>query len=338
MIRNDQNKIENKILYRHIPMNFDKNIIDFFLKSNKHLFEIELFYLNIIGTWNCISYIEKKELVVNITFFPEVGYNISWFNDIFKKIISKSEIPKYDKFVEFITTRKSGYIMDKVLQYIDEDFEKENVKKISREGYYNQVNFLKEILLEGFNESFTVSNKIVKSKYNNLDCLQTIDKGTLAFMGIYIKNNYNVLYEKQNIILKILEKYLGDNDTDSIYFKFREQGKIYTGVSNYITTTKTFITGIIGSYSDELWDSVLYELRGIEINEQRLYLAKEKLINEIKYLIFEYGERCVLEPYIKHIGVNIDKEDVYSLINEINVDITKNFLKESSIKKIKVGI
>ncbi|WP_251861395.1 hypothetical protein [Clostridium sp. Marseille-Q2269] len=329
---NNKNKVETKVLYKDMGTYINKDSIQLFLNTNKHLFQMELFSLNIIGTWNCMLYGRNKEILVSITYYEDTILNIKSFNDIFKKIILKSNTPKYEEYISFSKTRNKNNIMDVVLNHIH----KENIELVNKDEYYNEIKYLKNKLIEGFKPDY--NRKVFKENIHAADCLETINKGNLSFMGIYIINKDKYNDGKEFIVFKILEKYIGDNDTDSIYFKFREKGKIYTGISSYITSKGLFLTGIIGNYSEELWNSILKELLHMEINEEKLFLAKEKLINEIKYLIFEYGTAYILEPYSRYIGKNITKEDICDYIDKINIDIINDFFNKIIIKKIKVAV
>lgn len=327
--------IKSTIFYKNIVEDIDGNVLKLFFIKNKDIFQMELFAKNIIGTWNYINHIKSKEILVNIVCDKNIKFDISDFMNIMNTVISKAKQISYEEYIDFVDKNSKNIMHNVFKKIVPKNYYD---KEISKDDYYKQVKLINNILIEDFLIKTNENNIIENVSY--FDCIDNIDKNTLCFMGVYAHDNINHLISdgEQYVLFKIIEKYIGANDTDSIYFKYREQGKIYTAVTNYINNMHLFLTGVIGNYDETFFNSVMSELKNIKINDKDLSLTKERLINEIKYLIFEYGNIYVLYPYIKRFGYEITEDYLYNCINKIDASLTNNFLESISIKKVKVAV
>lgn len=320
----------NKVILEDI----NESVLKLFFIKNRDRFQAELYKNNIIGTWNCINDIGEKKVIINLIHYSDINVDAQCLKRIIRNVISNSEQASYEEYVEF-KEKGSINIMKNVLAKIAP--ESCNDEKINSDEYYNQIKLIDKVLLDEFSVVNNSYEKMSQLQYD--DCLDDISQGKLCFMGIYFYgDNDSFGTGEEYILLKIIEKYIGDNDTDSIYFKYREYGKIYTAITSYINNMRLFVTGVIGNYDEEFFDSIIRELKGIAISEMDLDMAKERVINEIKRLILECGELFTMYPYIRRFGKEISKEDLYRYIRDVDVSLVNNYLTTISTKKVKVGV
>lgn len=322
------------MLDKVVSEDINESVLRLFFIKNRDKFQAELYKNNIIGTWNCINDIGKKKVIINLIHYNNINIDTQYLKRIIGNVIYNSEQASYEEYVEF-KEKGSINIMKNVIAKIAP--ESCNDKQINSDEYYNQIKIIDKILLEDFSVVSENYEKMSQLQYD--DCLDEVSQGKLCFMGIYFYgDNDSFSTGEEYVLLKIIEKYIGDNDTDSMYFKYRESGKIYTAITSYVNNMRLFVTGVIGNYNEEFFDSIIGELEGMTIDEISLDMAKERVINEVKRLILEFGEIYTMYPYIRRFGEKILKEDLYRYIRNVDVSLINNYLKSISIKKVKVGV
>ena len=320
----------NKVVLEDI----NESVLRLFFIKNKDIFQAELYKNNSIGTWNCINDIGEKKVIINLIYFDDIKIDDQYLKKIISNVISNSVLASYEEYVEF---RKKGSIniMKNVLAKIAP--ESCNDEELNYDEYYNQIKFIDEVLLDKFSIESTNYQKMSQLQYD--DCLDNIPQGELCFMGIYFYgDNDSFSTGEEYILLKIIEKYIGDNDTDSMYFKYRESGKIYTAITSYVNNMRLFVTGVIGNYDEEFFDLITEKLKGLTINKMNLDMAKERVINEIKRLILECGELYTMYPYRRRFDKEILKEDLYRYIRNVDISLVNNYLTTISPKKVKAKV
>ena len=246
-------------------------------------------------------------------------------NILFSEFMDSFKLPKYDEYERFCSANNnSANISKRILDYLTG----RRTEKLNRKEFDNEL----EQINRNIKNSFVDITSLDKSRYR----IQTfsehndedISDGKLAFMGGYYKTEVTDL--RDILIYKLLEKYYGNGESDSIYSYYRGKGDTYLSLSGYSPDENIFYTGIMSGYSDSIYNDVLQRIRNMSFEQKRLDDVKKRLKNDICFSAFQFGEQLTVMPYVLHAS----HETTISRINDIIQDITIDELSEVSDVKM----
>lgn len=227
----------------------------------------------------------------------------------------------YVSFMKFSQRRQEKDIVNKILG---------KIMQVSDTVILDAREYRSECLKIKTNFCIPFTNSVIPQKRSSLDIKrigkESITENELSFVGVVsITRNNNF---KEMIGYRILEKLFGANDTNGIYFGFREIGWIYTGLSGYVIDKSFFYSGAIMQYHKVHEEKVIRKIRTFSFSEKEFENAKRLVLDDFKYSIFQYGLEFTLLPYKLQSGTVTDFEQCLKVVNANDV---RSKLKEICI-------
>lgn len=155
-----------------------------------------------------------------------------------------------------------------------------------------------------------------------------------VFVGKIFESINNRDWLKNTIMLNIIKNYLGDNDTDSIYFNMKEQGHIYSGLSMTFPEKNILLTGCFLAYQKASINTVNeYITSGLNKlcdDPEAFENAKNKFVNMFKIINLEYHSGNLLETYNRYLNKPMDFSTIKEYVNKINIEDIRSFIEHLS--------
>lgn len=309
--------IENILLSRVSNVEVDDNIFRFFIRENKRKLELEFYKNNMIARWNYKSNSQSNGCEMLYVMYEKTQIvNKEIVNEIFRKSIAQFAIPSYTEYKIYISEIISS---SDIIKHMINSLTGEKVEELPEDVYDKQS----RSLLKKMSVPFVLGIHTIEGGKKNFRAMQSgeickVSNDNLAFMGQYC---FSTTRKKLDEIMgyKVLEKMYGSNEVTGIYFPLRCEGKIYLAVSSFVMEEGLFITGVMANYSKELHYSVMKASETILISEQLLENSKRLLMDDIRYVAYQYGELVALLPYVYAIGKEINLQDLIKCIENIQL-------------------
>lgn len=238
--------------------------------------------------------------------------------------IGKKTFPDYKQFTYYCQNNSEKDIVNRIIRNIVQDSEVE----IKNSEAYDLENRKIKIQLQ---KPFTNSVMYKQTRKSKLVELQeSIEKNELAFVGIYD----SVLYQnfKEMLCYKLLEKIFGSNDTNGIYFIFRERGWIYTGLSGFVIENDFFYSGAIMQYDLEHETAIKKAIKEFEFSNEDFMEAKNMVLDDFRYSKFQYGDAFALLPYKSRVAEADNYESCIKSITENEVRVKQKQICTEALK------
>lgn len=202
----------------------------------------------------------------------------------------QKDFPDYTNFMSFLQNQQEKAIVNKIL---------EKIIKTSKKTILNAKEYHSECLKIDacFNTpfvNFVTPQKKIKQEIKSV-IQETIMENELSFVGVASVTMANSF--KEMLVYKILEKLFGANDTNGIYYEFRERGWIYTGLSGYVIEKNFFYSGAMLKYHIGHEEEIIRKIEIFRVSEKEFENAKKDVLDDYKYSVFQYGLEFTLLPY-----------------------------------------
>ena len=221
---------------------------------------------------------------------------------------------------------------------IDEDINKEIIKKIAEENGLNYDNLLKLFSRLGYGIRNLGGNlkKIVNLNQDEFEkILQIIDIGKSSkltmgdinnFLPTFFEREFRINNRRQLLIFSRLQNLIQNKDKEgiiNILFEINKVVKINTILEENNLNPETFIDDLLENESNEFLLNVLHKITNSYLTEMRnLYVVKRKenAANELN-LDYSYDKNYLISKLFQ----SYDIQDIYELINsKINKDKLDN--------------
>lgn len=310
-------KLYNSILTR-VFTNCNFYVINLWYLENKNKIEKNFYNFDILMSGTLRQRDKDVLEILYLEYYAEKELDLTYILEIYN--IGEKPFPQYEEFAEYCQKKAETDIIKKIIAFIAEpsqnpmityDFYNSECKKINAEFI---MPFSKNILYK--------NNTHVKKR----DIMQKpIFENELSFVGKY----YPVMCQdfKEMLCYKVLEKILGSNDMNGMYFQFREKGWIYTGLSGYIIENNFFYTGTIMQYNYERETTIIKAIETFRFSAENFAEAKNLVLDDYKYSVLQYGEIFALLPYRLQL-FNINVSDFELCVRNITEDEIKLKLRQ----------
>ena len=320
-------RAESVLLSREVKEDIDEYVLKLFVAKNKHHAEFAFFKNDLVCSW-CAK--GKSD-----NFSSEVLYVLGeknrdlqecTINEIFKESAALFKIPDYPEYIQYMQQFiNSPDIIRNIIDYLSVDSkgilpEEEYEAQAEKILKSMSQSFQKGIHFQDNHQLFFIENQRDEKKIN-------IQEKKLAFMGNYCFGEVAGSLKKL-LEYKILEKVYGTNEVDSVYFPLRCEGKIYTAISSYVMHKEVFLTGVLADYKESLLQQTLELAQGVEISEEVFLSARRRLIEDIKFVAFQYGDDFALLPYIYAVKREIKMEEILTEIMKITLEDVEKLAKQ----------
>lgn len=304
----------NNILYQKTCKNpVDQILMKYYHQINKKILEKEYYDHGVIASWG-IKF--QKNSLKEFLYCKYTNDNKENLISVYKNSTQKFILPDYQQYLNYYKVHNNTLsINGKILKKITGNTE----QLLDIHLFENNIN----MIIKNNNDNF---HDIYQPDYNTLQTEKVIsniksdkiNNGVLSFMGCYQYINACTL--KEIFIYKILEKYYGSGESSTIYNSYRMNGDIYSTCSGCDIDTKIMYTGILSSYNNDIFDDVVEKIHNISINTDELLMAKQRLIDDLYFCYFQYGEQITIMPYLEYINHKITFDNVISIINDISIN------------------
>ncbi|WFR56986.1 hypothetical protein QA584_25780 [Anaerocolumna sp. AGMB13025] len=326
--------IHTGLFTREKDRGINEYLLRLFFIKNKRKIEFAFFRENLVCSWNfnnengaCVEVLCLMSKALDIPEEKKV-------QEIFNTGISISDFPSYDEYLSYWD--KLSYSLD-IISKILEAMGERRQQLIKKEEFYKQLNLIKE----SFSVEFQYGRRHINGQTEEGGSAVTksiqgnITNSQLSFMGSYFYTG-RVSFD-EILQYKLLEKIYGTNETESIYFKFRESGRIYTALTSYVREKGIFVTGVLGTYQEALYEEVLSSISSVTITPTQIDRAKRWLKEELAYIKFYYGEIFALYPFQSGREPITKMGDIYNAIDRIREEqVYALLIKDRGT--IKVGV
>ncbi len=329
-------EMQNKVYLRKIDnINIDPIFSDFYSFLNRRVIE-KIFYDNyMLCSWILRSNLNSVYDVFYCKGTDNLDFSCKKISQIFFNYNHKFIYPNYKEYKEYYELNinrinLNNQILKKILGFYD-------AKVLSEFEFNKNIDFIHDLMKLNF--SYIDDNNLVKNKLNKnvfINKLDNLNTGEFSFMGCYFD-----CHEEKNLknltIYKMLEKYYGMGENESIYYKYRMNGDIYAASTRYLLENNFIYTGVFSSYNDELFNDVIKQIYELEFDEIQLDIVKKRFLDDLYFSFFQYGEQFTMFPYIFNLKENIS---FFNLINQVNDIKISDFLHIKNKKKylLKVAI
>lgn len=324
------------LLSREVNEWIDEYVLKLFVQKNKHQSELTFFKNDMICSWSTKGKADNFSSEV-LYVLSENGNHIneSDINRIFIESIPLFQMPDYHEYVQYMKSLLNGPdIVRNIIDYLSG-----SPKKIlTEEEYHRQTKTILEVADRPFKRGIHFHSnsdfKLIRNEWDSQN--SNVEEQRLAFMGsFYFCDAGGSL--KKNLEYKVLEKVYGTNEADSIYFPLRCEGKIYTAISSFVMEKELFLTGVMGNYNNNLMERTLELTKTAEIFPEIFSSAKRRLVDDIKFVAFQYGDMFALLPYIYAIKREVGMQEVLGAIHQITLGDIKN-LAMNDMGAIAMGV
>lgn len=318
-------KTENNLYFRTFQDISDSLLMQCSINKNKKSLEKLFFDNGMICSWAAKNSSDFKGDFIYCKGIGENSTDISKVNYLFSKMTDNFQFPEYEDYEHFVqASANSMNISKKIINKLTGNV----TKKLDKEKFNDEL----KRFLANITTSFTETSNLIKIKnkknHHMQDVLDNVTEGSLSFMGCcQLADAYDI---KSMVIYKILEKYYGCGETDTIYNYYRSNGETYIACSGYSSDDNIFYTGILSSYSNDIFNDVTSRIRSLVLNNHLLNTVKKRFIDDLCFSCFQFGEQLTVMPYIIHTGYKITVNDIIQIVQSID---TNNIISATSQKK-----
>ena len=315
------NRVNTLVLSRKMTECVDDYLLKFFVQKNKEKVEFQFYKHNMICVWNAKG---KAERLFGEVLFVMVDNRMHLeeerINQIFSQCIHTFSIPAYEEYCTYL--QRFSQNADIVRKMIDA-LSGEKKELLEKEVYQKQMHEILEVMHTSFRPGILFEegtqaleeNIRIKCEERMLD----VQEHKLAFMGgYYLAKTRGEL--KKLLCYKVMEKVFGTNETDGVYFPLRCEGKIYTAVSSFVMDHELLLTGVMADYSQALLEETISYAKNVEITQELFQGAKRRVIDDIKFVAFQYGEMFAVLPYIYEVKRMLTLEEIVQILSEIKLE------------------
>lgn len=315
------NRVNTLLLSRKMTGCVDDCLLKFFVQKNKEKVEFQFYKHNMICVWNAKGKAEK--LFGEILFvMAENGMHLEAerINQIFSQCIHTFSIPHYEEYCAYLQRlTQNADVVRKMIDVLSGDKKELLEEKV----YQKQMQEILEVMHTSFQpgiqfeeETQALGENIrIKCEEKMLD----VQEHKLAFMGgYYLTRTAGEL--KRLLCYKIMEKVFGTNETDGVYFPLRCEGKIYTAVSSFVMDNELLLTGVMADYSQELLEETISYAKNVKMTQELFQGAKRRVIDDIKFVAFQYGEMFAVLPYIYVVKRMLTLDEIVQELSEITLE------------------
>lgn len=316
------------LLSREVNETIDENVLKLFVQKNKYQSEFAFFKNDMVCSWSAKGKSDNFSSEV-LYVLSEKGKKIDaqGINTIFSESVRFFQIPDYYEYEQHMKRlMNSRDIIRNMIDYLAG-----SPKKIlTEEEYHDQAKIILDaasrIFKRGIHFNSSSDFLLIRNEWDIRNV--NVKDQELSFMGSYCFCDIGGSLKKL-LGYKILEKIYGTNEANSIYFTLRCEGKIYTAISSFIMEKGLFITGVMANYNNDLLKRTLDLTKGAKILEEIFLAAKRRLVDDIKFVAFQYGDMFALLPYIYAIKREVTMQEALNVINHIILeDIEKLVIKD----------
>lgn len=280
-------RLFNTILTRNFE-NCEYSVLKVWYEINKRTIE-DNFYKNDILMSGTVRKREGDILeIIYLKYFADSMKSIDDVLDIYSN--GERKFPTYNEYISLIQRFHEIDVVNKIIRKL---VPFPRTIKINHENYLVECQRISSYLNRPFKRSIVPEKREVK-RFSGVT-QEIIEEKELSFVGIAMAVSINS-FDKM-LCYKILEKLFGSNDTYGIYFKFREKGWIYTGLTGYVIENNLFYTGAIMQYDNKHAKEILINLDQFTFSHIEFKNAKQRVLDDYKYTVFQYGEEYALLPY-----------------------------------------
>lgn len=312
---------EKNIIFKAIQSKQQRKVLQTLKPNITNKLDEYSFANNCVINWNTFGsdIVGYYEFVI-IYFSPYCELTVTqitkYIIDLIYNEIKNISVTNVNQYSEFISKQ---LIFPDLVNYNNEIMEEIELKKIKAD------------ILEYLNSEYDCEFKFRNENSLGSVIIETsskkIEDGSPVFMGhgFQIEERMNIT---QYICIKIFEKMLGENESSSVYFKLRDQGSIYTAITQFFFEQQYFITGIFTTYDSQKAQNI----DGIDFNketlEKKFTIGKRLLTNEVIF------SRATSEYPFYSMSFNIvnsselSVNDLIYKINHIGVEDMQFLLKK----------
>lgn len=254
-----------------------------------------------------------------------------------KEIIDLSEVleiyltgakkfPTYYQYVNYIHKSTEKDIINKIIKRISPESER---VIINEEAYDSECKHIEEQFSNPF-INYIIPQAVKKQNIYSIRP-ETVEKNELAFIGNFIITSYNDFGEM--LCYKILEKILGSNDVNGVYYPFRKKGWIYTGLSGFVIESNVFYSGAILQYDEERGKQIMNAIESFEFSIKEFEVAKRMVCDDYYYAAFQFGEEFALLPYRLQVE---NANDFKEHLNRVTISEVKIKLQQLCTQGMKI--
>lgn len=329
-------RAKNILLSRTINEEIDEYVLKLFVEKNKHQAEFAFFKNDLICSWCAKGKSDSlNSEILYILFEKNRELDEPIINDIFKESACLFKIPDYSEYVQYMQHfLDRSDIIKNIIDYLSDSLK----RLLTKEEYEMQAELVLKTAGRPFKRGihFNSDYAFSSSKKPWKDEKINIEETKLAFMGSYCFSKVDGSLRKL-LAYKILEKIYGTNEVDSVYFPLRCEGKIYTAISSYVMHKEIFLTGVLADYKESLLHQTLKLAQDIHITDEIFLSAKRRLIDDIKFIAFQYGHTFALLSYIYTLKREIEMPEIFKAIMEITLEDIKS-LASQDMRVIVMGV
>lgn len=314
----------NTVLIR----NFEKcnfSILKSWYDINKNIIEENFYKNDILVSGTIRDRVDSTIEILYLKYFAEKPLHSKEILHIYS--IGEKIFPTYEEYSLLAKSNDEIDLTKKIIQKLVPSTESTIV---NTGKYYEECEKIKLNLSNPFVSSVSPKKKNIKQS-SGIKCkAEVIKEKELSFVGIVLYISADSF--RNMICYKILEKIFGSNDIYGMYFRFRERGWIYTGLSGYVIEKNIFYTGAIMQYNKEHEREILTYLDTFSFSVKEFENAKNMVFDDYRYSLLQYGEEFTLLPYRLQIENANDFEDCLSKIAVEDVEKVYTYLHEYGTK------
>lgn len=330
------NRATSTLLSREVSELIDEYVLKLFVEKNKYQSEFSFFKRDMVCSWSTKAKADNfNSEILYVLFEKDKNIEVHDINRIFGESVHLFQIPDYYEYEQYMNgLLNSSDIIRNIIDYLSG----KPKKVLTEEEYHSQTKTIIEAAKRPFKRGihFNSSSDFIpiRNEWNIQNV--NIEEHMLAFMGSYYFCDID--RSLKNLLgYKVLEKVYGTNEVDSIYFPLRCEGKIYTAISSFVMEKGLFLTGVMANYNDSLLQRTLELTKKAEILEEIFSSAKRRLVDDIKFVAFQYGDMFALLPYIYAVNHEVNMKEVLSLINNITLEDIQKLVK-NDMRTIAMGV
>lgn len=306
-------RVNTLLLSRKMTGGIDDYLLQCFVQKNKEKVEFQFYKHNMICVWNA-----KGILFV----MAENGMHLGAeeINRIFRQCILEFSIPDYEEYCTYLQRlTKKADIIRKLIDVLSG----QEIEILEEDVYHRQMHEV----LEAMHTPFQLGIQFEEAVRDSKESIRTteeemkidVQEHKLAFMGgYYLTETAGEL--KKLLCYKIMEKIFGTNETDGVYFPLRCEGKIYTAVSSFVMDNELLLTGVMADYSPKLLEETVSYAKNVTLTQELFQSAKRRVIDDIKFVAFQYGEIFAVLPYIYVVKRMLTLEEIVKVLSEIQLE------------------
>lgn len=315
------NRVQTLLLSRKMTGCVDDYLLKFFVQRNKKKVEFQFYKHNMICVWNAKGKTEKLFGEILFVMAENGGLlEAERLNQIFAECIHTFSIPRYKEYCAYLQKlTQNADVVRKMIDVLSGD----KKELLEEEVYQKQMREILEVMHTSFqpgiqfeeDAQFKEENVRIKSGEKKID----VQEHKLAFMGGYYHTK-TAGELKRLLCYKIMEKVFGTNETDGVYFPLRCEGKIYTAVSSFVMDNELLLTGVMADYSQKLLEETVSYAKNVKITQELFQGAKRRVIDDIKFVAFQYGEMFAVLPYIYVVKRMLTLDEIVQVLSEIKME------------------